>query len=40
MDSLGYFNEVVSELYIKETTRLLLKDDPDYLNRVIENSLK
>lgn len=40
MDSLGYFNEVVSELYIKETTRLLLKDDPDYLNRVIANSLK
>ena len=40
MDSLGYFDEVVSELYIKETTRLLLKDDPDYLNRIIENSLK
>ena len=40
MDSLGYFSEVVDELYIKETTRLLLKDDPDYLNRVIANSLK
>lgn len=25
---------------IKETTRLLLKDDPGYLNRVIANSLK
>ncbi len=40
MESLGYFDEVESELYIKETTRLLLKDDPDYLNRIIENSLK
>ena len=40
MDSLGYFNEVVDELYIKETTRLLLKDDPGYLDRVIANSLK
>ena len=40
MDSLGYFDEVLKELYIKETTRQLLKDDPDYLNRVIANSLK
>ena len=40
MNSLGYFDEVVNELYIKETTRALLKDDPEYLDRVIENSLK
>lgn len=40
MESLGYFNEVVKELYIEETTKQLLKDDPDYLERVIENSLK
>lgn len=39
MESLGYFEEVISELYINETIKQLLKDDPNYLNNVIKNSL-
>ena len=39
MESLGYFDEVVSELYIDETIKQLLKEDPNYLKNVIENSL-
>lgn len=39
MESLGYFDEVVSELYIKETIKQLLKEDPNYLTNVIENTL-
>ncbi len=40
MESLGYFDEVTQELYIDETIKQLLRDDPNYLNRVIENSLR
>jgi len=39
MESLGYFDEVISELYINETIKQLLKEDPNYLNNVIKNSL-
>ena len=39
MESLGYFDEVVSELYINETIKQLLKDNPNYLNNVVKNSL-
>ena len=39
MESLGYFDEIKQELYIDETVKQLLKEDPDYLKNVIENSL-
>jgi len=39
MESLGYFDEVKRELYIDETIKQLLKEDPNYLKNVIENTL-
>lgn len=39
MNSLGYFDEVVDELYIEQTRNKLLKEDPDYLDNLIKNSL-
>ncbi|MBQ9685110.1 MAG: hypothetical protein IJV41_01000 [Oscillospiraceae bacterium] len=40
MESLGYFDEVFEELGIKDTTRQILKDDPDYFTRILSNTLK
>ena len=40
MESLGYFDEVYDELSIKETTKRILKDDPGYFDRIIQNTLK
>ena len=40
MESLGYFDEVFSELNIKETTKAILRDDPDYFDKMIRNALK
>ena len=40
MESLGYFDEVYSELNITETTKLILKEDPSYFTNIIKNSIK
>ena len=40
MENLGYFDEVFDELGIKETTKQILKEDPTYFERIMENSLK
>lgn len=40
MESLGYFDEIYSELNISETTKQILKDDPQYFTRIIENTIK
>ncbi|MBQ3275484.1 MAG: hypothetical protein IJH47_00305 [Oscillospiraceae bacterium] len=40
MESLGYFDEVYDELGIRETTKRILKEDPGYFERIIQNSLK
>ena len=40
MDSLGYFDEINEELSISETTKQILKDDPQYFTRIIENTIK
>ena len=40
MESLGYFDEVYTELGIKETTMKILKDDPTYFTRVLNNAVK
>ncbi len=40
MESLGYFDEVFEELGIKETTKQILKDDPEYFERIIKNMIK
>lgn len=35
MDTLGYFNEIKDELYINETVRQIIKDDPSYFSKMI-----
>ena len=40
MESLGYFDEVYTELGIKDTTMKILKDDPTYFTRVLNNAVK
>lgn len=37
MEKLGYFDEVVNELYIDEVRRDLLKNYPDYFSKIINN---
>ena len=34
------FDEVFDELSIRETTKQILKDDPDYFERILKNTLK
>lgn len=40
MESLGYFNEVYSELSISETTKQILKTNPNYFENIIRNIIK
>ena len=40
MDNLGYFDEIKEELYLTETTKQILKDDPQYFESIIKNILK
>ena len=40
MGSLGYFEEINSELKLADTTKQILKDDPDYFSRIITNTLR
>lgn len=40
MDSLGYFDEIYSELGITETTKQILKTNPDYFENIIKNVIK
>ena len=40
MESLGYFDEVFSELGIRETTLQILKEDPKYFEGIIGNALQ
>lgn len=40
MDSLGYFEEINNELKLADTTKQILKDDPDYFSRIITNTLR
>ena len=40
MDSLGYFDEVYEELAIRDTMKQILKDDPGYFERILNNRLK
>ena len=40
MESLGYFDEVFDELSIRETMKQILKDDPNYFDRILASSLK
>ncbi len=40
MESLGYFDEVFDELGIRVSTQQLLKTDPEYFERTIQNALK
>ena len=40
MESLGYFNEINQELKLTDTTKQILKDDPNYFSRIITNTLK
>lgn len=35
MDALGYFDEIRDELYINETTRQIIKNDPGYFEKMI-----
>ena len=39
MQSLGYFDEINDELNINETTKAILKDDPTYFERIVNNIL-
>ena len=39
MQSLGYFDEINSELNINETTKQILKDDPTYFEKIVNNTL-
>ena len=39
MNALGYFDEVINELQIEQTRNKLLKEDPNYLKNLINNSL-
>jgi len=40
MDSLGYFDEIKQELNLTETTKQIIKDDPQYFESIIKNVLK
>ena len=40
MDNLGYFDEIKEELNLTETTKEILKDDPQYFESIIKNILK
>ena len=40
MESLGYFDEINQELKLADTTKQILKDDPNYFSRIITNTLK
>ena len=40
MDNLGYFDEIKEELYLTETTKQILKEDPQYFESIINNILK
>jgi hypothetical protein len=40
MTSLGYFDEINSELGITETTKQIVKENPSYLENIIKNSIK
>ncbi len=40
MEMLGYFDEINSELFLADTTKQILKEDPDYFNRIITNTLR
>ena len=40
MDSLGYFDEIKSELNLTETTKQIIKDNPGYFDAIIKNVLK
>jgi hypothetical protein len=40
MDSLGYFNEIKEELNLTETTKQIIKEDPQYFESIIKNILK
>ena len=40
MDNLGYFDEIKEELYLTETTKQILKEDPQYFESIIKNILK
>lgn len=40
MDSLGYFDEVKAELNLTETTKQIIKDNPQYFESIIKNVLK
>lgn len=39
MDSLGYFDEIKEELNLIETTKQIIKDDPQYFESIIKNTL-
>ena len=40
MDNLGYFDELKEELNLTETTKQILKEDPQYFESIIKNVLK
>ncbi len=40
MESLGYFDEINTELNLADTTKQILKDDPNYFSRIITNTLR
>ena len=40
MQSLGYFDEVSTELNLEDTTKKILKETPDYFESIIQNILK
>ena len=40
MENLGYFDEVKTELNLAETTKQIIKDDPQYFENIIKNILK
>ena len=40
MDNLGYFDEIKKELNLTETTKKILKDDPQYFESIVKNILK
>lgn len=40
MDNLGYFDELKEELNLTETTKKILKEDPQYFESIIKNILK
>ena len=40
MENLGYFDEIKTELNLTETTKQIIKDDPQYFENIIKNTLK